>query len=1029
MRSWQRSVTACLAGLAVSAHGGEQKPSGSAVRDPFAVKSAARASTESARRIAFEKDVQGLATRIAAARTRTPEQLSGAAADAVRRLVTANGGLPSMVWNEGGTLPIFISGRRLQSSSVPGGARTVGAAEMQAWAFLRENAALLRVSDPAAEFERIGSTRDDLGFVHVRFRQVFRGTEVWGREVNVHIGRDGNVESFNGRWIPTPMVPDVAAAAVSEASARVVALASLGRGSVGRSVPMILEDHSETRLTWMVQVRGRLDENWHLFVDAATGEIVKRYNHVMMDGPVSGSGTDLANQTQALNVYQIGSTYYLIDASKTMFKPATSTFPNEGKGVIYTLDAKNTDSLLYFVTAASPTAFTTTKPAVTAAFYGSKVYDYFKTAHNRDAIDGNGSTINMVVNYAQNYNNAFWNGQMMVFGGGDGTDFSNLAAGIDVMAHEMTHGVVERTANLVYENQPGALNESFADVFGVLYEFYVRGGGGNWLLGEDVTTPAIAGDVLRSMQDPGAANVAFGGQQPAHMNQFQNLPNTNAGDHGGVHVNSGIPNKAFYLFANSSGVTKEEAGLVYYRALTTYLTRNSQFIDCRLAVIKSAEDLFGGPGNAKALAAAAAFDAVGIGNGTATPPPPAQNPVTGTSYLTVLAISTGSLWRSDANGQNPAQVAATPVATRPTVTDNGQSIFFVDGTNNLRIVGSNGTGGQQLSTSGGFNNVSISPNGRYLAATSVFEEAAIYVFDLQNAAGNKVLQLYTPTYTQGVTTGAIRYPDRIDWTSDNATIMYDALNAGVVANGDTVEYWDINFVRLSDGNVARLFPSQPQGVNIGNPVFGSNSDNLIAFDFFQVGDSVRVLAVNLNNGDVGQVTNNVFSLGSPSFSNDDQKVYYHYITVNGTTVQSSVWVVDLAADGITGTGNDASILSGGYYPVSFTIGTRTTGAESEEIIPATSVLGQNFPNPFNPETRIGYRIQETGWVRLAVVDLLGREVAVLVDEEKPAGVYEAVFRSQNSGVRMASGVYFCRMTVTTAGGERFDAVKRMVMMK
>ena len=1025
MRSWHRVVAACLAGLAVSVHGGGKKPSGSAVRDPFAVKSAARVPVGSIRRIAFEKDVETLVTRIAAARTRTPEQFSGATADAFRRLATVNGGLPSIAWNEEGTLPVFISGRRLQSSSVPGGARTVGAAEMQAWAFLRENAALLRVSDPAAEFERIGSTRDDLGFVHVRFRQVYRGVEVWGREVAVHIGPNGNVESFNGRWVPTPTVDDIATANVSESAARETALASLGRGGVERSTPMILEEQGTTRLTWMVQVRGRLDENWHLFVDAATGEIVKRYNHVMQDGPVSGSGTDIANQTRALNVYQVGSTYYLIDASKTMFKPATSSFPNDAKGVIYTLDAKNTDSLLYFVTASSPTGFTTTKPAITAAFYGSKVYDYFKTAHNRDAIDGNGSTITMVVNFAQNYNNAFWNGQMMVFGGGDGTAFSNLAAGIDVMAHEMTHGVVERTANLVYENQPGALNESFADVFGVLYEFYVRGAGGNWLLGEDVTTPAIAGDVLRSLQDPGAANVAFGGQQPGHMNQFQNLPNTNAGDHGGVHVNSGIPNKAFYLFANSSGVTKEEAGQVYYRALTTYLTRNAQFIDCRLAVIKSAEDLFGGPGNAKALAAAVAFDAVGIGGGSATPPPPSQNPVTGTSYLAVLDLATGSLFRSGAGGQSPTQVTATSVATRPTVTDNGQSIFFVDGTNNLRVIGWDGANGQQLSTSGGFNNVSISPNGRFLAATSTFEEPAIYVFDLQNAAGNKVLQLYTPTYTQGVTTGSIRYPDRIDWASDNAQIMYDALNEGVVANGDTVGYWDINFVRLADGNVSRLFPPQPQGVNIGNAVFASNSDNIIAFDFFQAGDSVRVLAVNLNSGTVGQVTNNIFSLGSPSFSNDDQKVYYHYISVSGATVQSSVWVVNLAADGVTGTGNDASILTGGYYPVSYTMGTRTTDVESEEIIPATSMLDQNYPNPFNPETQIGYRIQETGWVKVAVYDLLGREISVLMNGEMPAGSHVATWNAS----AQPSGVYLYRMEATTISGQRYEQTRRMVLLR
>ena len=1020
-----RTLAVSLIVLAVAAGGGEKKPAPAAQKNPFAGKHARREPINSARKTAFQKDVRELAARIAAAGRKSPERMSADAQIALRRIETSNGGRPAIQWNEDGSLPIFISGRKLQSVSLPGGARTVGAAEVQAWNFLLEHRALLRIADPANEFVRTRTVRDALGFVHLRFAQRYRGVEVWGQELQVHISPDGNVESLNGRWIPTPLVADPASPAISESHARASALEDLGRsGGIERSVPMILSFGASSRLTWMVQVRGRLDENWHLFVDATTGEVVKRYNHVMQDGPVTGSGTDLANQTRALSVYQIGATYYLIDASKAMYKPAGSTFPNEGKGVIYTLNAQNTDSLLYFVTAASPTAFAA-KPAVSAAFYGGKVYDYFKTAHSRDAIDGKGSTITMVVNFAQNYNNAFWNGQMMVFGNGDGTNFGDLAAGIDVMAHEMTHGVVENSANLIYENQPGALNESFADVFGVLYEFYVRGTGGNWLMGEDVTTPAVAGDALRNMQDPGASNVAFNGQQPAHMDQFQNLPNTNDGDHGGVHVNSGIPNKAFYLFANSAGVTTEEAGQVYYRALTNYLTRNAQFIDCRLAVIKAAEDLFGGAGNAKALAAAAAFDAVGIGSGTATPPPPTQNPVSGTSYLTLLELSSGALWRSGAGGLNPTQISATPVNSRPSVSDDGLTIFYVDANKNLHRIGSSGSGDQSLSTSGGFNNVSISPNGRYLAATSVFEEAVLYMFDLQNSAGDKVLQLYTPTYTQGVTAGAIRYPDRIDWASDNATIMYDALNAGVIANGDTVEYWDINFVRVSDGNVARLFPPQAQGVNIGNAVFASNSDNLIAFDFFQAGDSVRVLAVNLNTGDVGQVTNNVYSLGSPSFSNDDSKMYYHYVADNGGGLQSSIWVVDLAPDGVTGLGNDASILNGGIYPVSFTEGARTTDVESEEAVPASTMLQQNYPNPFNPETKIGYRLQESGTVKVAVYDLLGREIAVLIDGEMSAGVHEIDW---NAG-SMPSGVYVYRLETTSTAGGRHVESRRMLLMK
>lgn len=180
------------------------------------------------------------------------------------------------------------------------------------------------------------------------------------------------------------------------------------------------------------------------------------------------------------------------------------------------------------------------------------------------------------------------------------------------------------------------------------------------------------------------------------------------------------------------------------------------------------------------------------------------------------------------------------------MTDNGGALFYVDVQHNVHTVKSDGTGDQALSTSGGFNNIAVSRSGRDPAATTIFSEPKIYVFDLQNSAGNKVLALSTPVYQQGETGGSIRYPDRIDWSSDEARIMYDAYNTTVVSGGDTVGFWDINVVRVADGSIARLFPSQPRGTDIGNAVYASNTDNLIAMDYSDAGGQVQVLAVNLN---------------------------------------------------------------------------------------------------------------------------------------------------------------------------------------
>jgi hypothetical protein len=450
-------------------------------------------------------------------------------------------------------------------------------------------------------------------------------------------------------------------------------------------------------------------------------------------------------------------------------------------------------------------------------------------------------------------------------------------------------------------------------------------------------------------------------------------------------------------------------------------------VDCRLAVIKSAEDLFGGAGNAKALAAAAAFDAVGILAGTGTGNPPVDPPVQGTQYLALVDAGTGKLFRWTIGTTTFAQLSSGALAGRPAVTDNGATLFYVDAQHNVHLVKSDGTGDQTLSSSGGFNNIAVSRSGRYLAATTTLSEPKIYVFDLQNSAGNKVLQLRTPTYQQGETAGNIRYPDRIDWSADETRIMYDAYNIAVLSGGDTLGYWDINIVSPADGSISRLFPSQPRGIDIGNAVFASNTDNLIALDYSDATGQVQVLAVNLNTGAAGVVTNNYSSLGCPSFSVDDRQIYYHYI--DDLTGKYQVWSVGLGSDGITGTGNDKMEVGGAVYPLAFAVGTRPTDVSAAEALPSAFVMHQNYPNPFNPTTRIGYQVPGPGstWVNLAVYDMLGREVALLVNEKKEPGNHAVTFNANG----LASGVYFYRMAAgdPSASGQRFLQTRKLIVVR
>ncbi|RME29476.1 MAG: peptidase M4 family protein, partial [Candidatus Zixiibacteriota bacterium] len=519
--------------------------------------------------------------------------------------------------------------------------------------------------------------QDELGMRHIRLQQVYANIPVYGKDIYLHQDQHGRLISVNGRLAPVKTNLNVKPTLLAK-EAEQTALAAVGADAMdsieGSSLALYPGANGGMHLAYLVSLRPAIDKRFEVFVDAHTGEVLHSANRICFDGPVNASGTDLSGTTRNFGAYQVGSTIYMIDTTKPMFNAAGSNIPDDVAGGIFVLDAQNgKGDQLYYNQTTNANSWANAN-AVSAVYYGGIVYDYYHNIHSRNSIDGNGGTLYMLVNFDQNYNNAFWNGKFMVFGNGDGDSFSDLAGALDVTAHEMTHGVVENTANLVYENQPGALNESFADVFGVAVEFYKNGDSANWLLGEDVTTPNIAGDALRDMQQPDGPNVAFS-KQPAHMNQFESLPNTDDGDYGGVHVNSGIPNKAFYLVVQSIGMQKAEK--IYYRALANYLTRSSQFIDARIALSKAAADLYG-QGSAEQSAVTNAYDQVGITDGTGTPPPPVEEPVVGQDWVLATDAASGLLYRISPDASIIEQIASQPLLSRPSVSDDGSFVLFVD---------------------------------------------------------------------------------------------------------------------------------------------------------------------------------------------------------------------------------------------------------------------------------------------------------------------------------------------------------------
>jgi Zn-dependent metalloprotease len=254
--------------------------------------------------------------------------------------------------------------------------------------------------------------------------------------------------------------------------------------------------------------------------------------------------------------------------------------------------------------------------SVNQAFDGlGTTRDFYKEVFDRNSIDGRGMRLDGYVHRGRRYNNAFWDGQEMVFGDGDGELFTDFTGSLDVIGHELTHGVTEFTAGLIYHNQPGALNESMSDVFGSLvkqWSLKQSADEADWLIGADITTPAIGADALRSLKAPGTAyNNDLLGQdpQPDHMDRYAQLPDTDDGDNGGVHINSGIPNKAFYLTAMEIGGNAWEIpGHIWYDSLLAS-TANSQFQDFADTTYSKAGQLYG---TAEQQAVLSAWRQVGI---------------------------------------------------------------------------------------------------------------------------------------------------------------------------------------------------------------------------------------------------------------------------------------------------------------------------------------------------------------------------------------------------------------------------------
>jgi Zn-dependent metalloprotease len=514
---------------------------------------------------------------------------------------------------------------------------------------LRTTAALRGIADELV----VSQVRvDELSMAHTRVQQRVRGVPVFGGEAIAHFRSNGELFTITDDLVPNIIIDTTPA--ITRDAAIDMALSEYGCRACLTAAPSgdlwILRHEGMDHLVYRVQLR-RIDGTAAtalpvFFVDAHGGYVVLAYDNLQ-----TGTGSSLYSGNISIG---------------TSFNAGTGQYYLENLvRRVGTFDLRNltsTGTVFRFVDPDDLWNGSTQRAAVDAHFGAERYLDYLLSVHGRNGIngiggpfwasahDGSGGLISAIVHYGSNYNNAFWDSSgVMVYGDGDGENFSPLVA-VDIAGHEMTHGVTQYTAGLIYQGESGALNESWSDVMGAMLERNVKGASTNtWKLAEEAYTPNLAGDALRYMDNPHQATEK--GFTPDDDPDHYSERYTGTADNGGVHINSGVSNKAFYLLAQGgthhrggsmTGIGADQAARIWFVALTSYMTSTTNFASARTATQNAAGALYGA-GSPQQLAVASAWCLVGVGTcGVPTADSVSPNSGSGASQTFALQYSDSS---------------------------------------------------------------------------------------------------------------------------------------------------------------------------------------------------------------------------------------------------------------------------------------------------------------------------------------------------------------------------------------------------
>ncbi|HEX6383736.1 MAG TPA: M4 family metallopeptidase, partial [Anaerolineae bacterium] len=492
-----------------------------------------------------------LASLLLAATTANTAHSDPSPESALSRLKAATGGNVEVTTLPATGIANYV--RALNGNVIPVNSASSDPAALSA-AFFNEYGGVFGVRNPAAELSLLQVSTDAFGLTTTRYEQVYQGVPVFGAMLFVHFNHAGQIVSVNGRFVPDlnlSLIP-----ALTREAAVSTAIRALAKGTaaanLSASTPTLVVYHpgllqnqpAVARLAYYTEVGNELDVRQIVFVDAHSGFVLDQFEGIHND---TGAVMAMNRTTYDMN-------------NGTSYGAATEC-RGEGDGPSGDVDCNQ------------------------AHDFSGETYNYYFNAFGRDSLDDAGMALDSYVHYDIDYVNAFWNGSFMTYGDGLAED--------DVVAHELTHGVTEFSANLIYAYQPGALNESYSDIFGeTVDQLFSNGSADPWAIGEDISVPTFTGP-FRDMANPNLYGDPASTADP--------LYHCTPSDNGGVHINSGVPNKLYSLLVDGgafngqdvAGIGLIKAGAIHYRTLTQYESIFTDFTEHATALSDACTTLIG----------------------------------------------------------------------------------------------------------------------------------------------------------------------------------------------------------------------------------------------------------------------------------------------------------------------------------------------------------------------------------------------------------------------------------------------------